>query len=525
MKTAELRQAFLDYFKQQGHSIVSSSSLVPVDDPTLLFTNAGMNQFKDVFLGREERDYSRATSSQKCVRAGGKHNDLENVGYTARHHTFFEMLGNFSFGDYFKREAINYAWTFLTGAEWLNLPSEKLWVTVYADDDEAYEEWKDKELDEYNGSVGMWAYQTTDMMPPDLLPALTRAISVVEVPREKVIATALTGLGCLNENEVVISGGEFNQTTYLADDYDGSNAFPLADSIEEMEIRFDEEKRFKAIYQEAVTAAEERAGQPLDHTQLATLRQKAREQAQEEEEEPKRKPHAAEEPKTIAEMEADVKEIPEDALAARLETLRNDPALDVKAKDNKMTAVLFQWWTRKNTKWRDAASKIYSDSSLSDGQKTEGTAAIQLAQLYHGRDYQKRLTAASASIGVVRPAHDSPQLQDIADQYDAARIKLLEAVVAGKMDGDTYRKAQDKIYARLETQKDILGLGYDPNDNKLVSAYGRYEKALAAVKAEHWGGGGEFNDFYKKQKAKEKHIKRRMERALAEAEPLKKMVY
>lgn len=141
MKTAELRQAFLDYFKQQGHTIVPSSSLVPADDPTLLFTNAGMNQFKDLFLGREERDYTRATSSQKCVRAGGKHNDLENVGYTARHHTFFEMLGNFSFGDYFKREAINYAWTFLTGENWLNLPQEKLWVTVYAEDDEAFDIW------------------------------------------------------------------------------------------------------------------------------------------------------------------------------------------------------------------------------------------------------------------------------------------------------------------------------------------------------------------------------------------------
>jgi alanyl-tRNA synthetase len=141
MKTAELRQAFLDYFRQQGHTIVPSSSLVPADDPTLLFTNAGMNQFKDVFLGREQRDYSRATSSQKCVRAGGKHNDLENVGYTARHHTFFEMLGNFSFGDYFKREAIRFAWTFLTGNQWLKLPTEKLWVTVYADDDEAYDIW------------------------------------------------------------------------------------------------------------------------------------------------------------------------------------------------------------------------------------------------------------------------------------------------------------------------------------------------------------------------------------------------
>ncbi len=141
MKTAELRQAFLDYFKQQGHTIVPSSSLVPADDPTLLFTNAGMNQFKDLFLGREERDYTRATSTQKCVRAGGKHNDLENVGYTARHHTFFEMLGNFSFGDYFKREAINFAWTFLTGDQWLNLPTEKLWITVYAEDDEAFDIW------------------------------------------------------------------------------------------------------------------------------------------------------------------------------------------------------------------------------------------------------------------------------------------------------------------------------------------------------------------------------------------------
>lgn len=141
MKTAELRQAFLDYFKQQGHTIVPSSSLVPVDDPTLLFTNAGMNQFKDVFLGREERDYTRATTTQKCVRAGGKHNDLENVGYTARHHTFFEMLGNFSFGDYFKREAINFAWTFLTGDDWLKLPKEKLWVTIYASDDEAFDIW------------------------------------------------------------------------------------------------------------------------------------------------------------------------------------------------------------------------------------------------------------------------------------------------------------------------------------------------------------------------------------------------
>ncbi|MGP4844223.1 alanine--tRNA ligase [Marinobacter sp. 1Y8] len=141
MKTAVLRQAFLDYFQQRGHEIVPSSSLVPHDDPTLLFTNAGMNQFKDAFLGREDRGYTRATSSQRCVRAGGKHNDLENVGYTARHHTFFEMLGNFSFGDYFKKEAIEFAWNFLTGDEWLALPKDKLLVTIYASDDEAFELW------------------------------------------------------------------------------------------------------------------------------------------------------------------------------------------------------------------------------------------------------------------------------------------------------------------------------------------------------------------------------------------------
>jgi alanyl-tRNA synthetase len=138
-RTAELRQAFLDYFKARGHEIVASSSLVPEDDPTLLFVNAGMVQFKDVFLGKEKRDYVRAASSQRCVRAGGKHNDLENVGYTARHHTFFEMLGNFSFGDYFKREAIGYAWEFLT--EVLQIPAERLWVTVFEEDDEAADIW------------------------------------------------------------------------------------------------------------------------------------------------------------------------------------------------------------------------------------------------------------------------------------------------------------------------------------------------------------------------------------------------
>ncbi|MBH2267977.1 alanine--tRNA ligase [Neisseria meningitidis] len=141
MKTTELRQKFLKFFESKGHTIVRSSSLVPHDDPTLLFTNAGMNQFKDVFLGFDKRPYSRATTAQKCVRAGGKHNDLENVGYTARHHTFFEMMGNFSFGDYFKRDAIHFAWEFLTSPEWLNIPKDKLLATVYAEDDEAYNIW------------------------------------------------------------------------------------------------------------------------------------------------------------------------------------------------------------------------------------------------------------------------------------------------------------------------------------------------------------------------------------------------
>ncbi|HEX5364496.1 MAG TPA: alanine--tRNA ligase-related protein, partial [Gallionella sp.] len=139
MKSSEIRQKFLDFFASKGHAIVPSSSLVPHEDPTLLFTNAGMNQFKDVFLGFDKRPYTRATSSQKCVRAGGKHNDLENVGYTARHHTFFEMLGNFSFGDYFKHDAIKYAWELLT--EVFKLPKDRLYVTVYAEDDEAYDIW------------------------------------------------------------------------------------------------------------------------------------------------------------------------------------------------------------------------------------------------------------------------------------------------------------------------------------------------------------------------------------------------
>ena len=142
MTTSELRKLFLDYFARHEHRVVASSPLVPANDPTLLFTNAGMVQFKDVFLGRDSRDYKRATTSQRCVRAGGKHNDLENVGYTARHHTFFEMLGNFSFGDYFKEDAIRFAWQFVT--EELGIPREKLWVTVYCDDDEAADIWLQK---------------------------------------------------------------------------------------------------------------------------------------------------------------------------------------------------------------------------------------------------------------------------------------------------------------------------------------------------------------------------------------------
>src|SRR4029078_4386843 len=137
MSAADVRRAFLDFFRERGHTVVASSSLVPGNDPTLLFTNAGMVQFKDCFLGRDKRDYVRAASSQRCVRAGGKHNDLENVGYTARHHTFFEMLGNFSFCDSFKRDAMHFAWELLTGI--FKLPPDKLWITVYQTDDEAYD--------------------------------------------------------------------------------------------------------------------------------------------------------------------------------------------------------------------------------------------------------------------------------------------------------------------------------------------------------------------------------------------------
>ena len=142
MTSSEIRGSFLEFFRKNGHAVLPSSSLVPGNDPTLLFTNAGMVQFKDLFLGKEVRDYSRAATAQRCVRAGGKHNDLENVGYTARHHTFFEMLGNFSFGDYFKREAIHFAWNFITGT--LGIPKDRLWVTVFKEDDEAARIWTEE---------------------------------------------------------------------------------------------------------------------------------------------------------------------------------------------------------------------------------------------------------------------------------------------------------------------------------------------------------------------------------------------
>jgi len=142
MKSSDIRRKFIDYFKGQRHQEVPSSSLVPADDPTLLFTNAGMVQFKRVFQGLERRDYARAVTCQKCVRAGGKHNDLEQVGHTARHHTFFEMLGNFSFGDYFKKEAIAYAWEWVTSSQWLGIDPDRLYVTVHHSDDEARKLWR-----------------------------------------------------------------------------------------------------------------------------------------------------------------------------------------------------------------------------------------------------------------------------------------------------------------------------------------------------------------------------------------------
>src|SRR5881409_2014068 len=143
MKSSQIRTRFLKFFEEKGLAAVASSPLVPANDPTLLFTNSGMVQFKDVFLGREIRAYKRATTAQRCLRAGGKHNDLENVGYTARHHTFFEMLGNFSFGDYFKKDAIRFAWEFVTGKQWLGIDPSRLMVTVYHSDDEAFEIWNE----------------------------------------------------------------------------------------------------------------------------------------------------------------------------------------------------------------------------------------------------------------------------------------------------------------------------------------------------------------------------------------------
>ena len=181
----EIRQQFLDFFASKGHQVVASSSLVPHGDPTLLFTNAGMNQFKDVFLGFDKRAYTRATTAQKCVRAGGKHNDLENVGYTARHHTFFEMLGNWSFGDYFKRDALVWAWELLT--QEYKLPADKLWATVYQTDDEAYDLWtKEMMVDE----MGDFFYQTLMTMADTFDRATHNAQLVGEMKSSISTATA-----------------------------------------------------------------------------------------------------------------------------------------------------------------------------------------------------------------------------------------------------------------------------------------------------------------------------------------------
>jgi len=204
MSAAEVRRAFLDYFTQAGQSTVASSSLVPGNDPTLLFTNAGMVQFKDLFLGKEQRHYVRAASSQRCVRAGGKHNDLENVGYTARHHTFFEMLGNFSFGDYFKREAIRFAWDFLTGT--LKIDPNRLWVTVYQDDDEAAKIWLDEmhipadRLTRLGEKSNFWSMGDTGPAVPVPRSSTTTARTFRVVrrarPTKMAIATSRSGTLC-----------------------------------------------------------------------------------------------------------------------------------------------------------------------------------------------------------------------------------------------------------------------------------------------------------------------------------------
>lgn len=221
--TAEIRQAFLDFFHSKGHQVVASSSLVPNNDPTLLFTNAGMNQFKDVFLGLDKRNYSRATTSQRCVRAGGKHNDLENVGYTARHHTFFEMLGNFSFGDYFKHDAIQFAWELLTGENWFALPKERLWVTVYETDDEAYEIWEKKSASRASVSSvsatikarhthritsGRWVIPVPAVRAPksSTIMATTSGAALREARKKTAIAILRSGTSSLCSSTVRLTG-------------------------------------------------------------------------------------------------------------------------------------------------------------------------------------------------------------------------------------------------------------------------------------------------------------------------------
>ena len=208
----DIRQGFLQFFADRGHTIVPSSSLVPRDDPTLLYTNAGMVQFKDVFLGKERRSYSRATTAQKCVRAGGKHNDLENVGRTARHHTFFEMLGNFSFGDYFKTDAITYAWEFVTVT--LGLPQDRLYATVYQDDDEAFDIWHKhvgvpaERIFRFGDKDNFWSMGDTGPCGPcsEISTTMDRRPHVVErvvLSAVTVIATWKSGTSCSCNSSVM----------------------------------------------------------------------------------------------------------------------------------------------------------------------------------------------------------------------------------------------------------------------------------------------------------------------------------
>jgi len=227
--TAEIRQAFLDFFARRDHRVVRSSPLVPANDPTLLFTNAGMVQFKDVFLGAEKRNYRRAVSSQRCVRAGGKHNDLENVGYTARHHTFFEMLGNFSFGDYFKREAIEFAWEFLTVN--CDFPAEKLWVTVYDKDDEAAAIWLDEiGVDDGHTNVSARAngsYQLTGIGGED---GQTRFTGSVDVSEEAVVSADSDPIQAELDQEEIDSGGNASERLESA---------TVSDPADEITLTFD----------------------------------------------------------------------------------------------------------------------------------------------------------------------------------------------------------------------------------------------------------------------------------------------